>query len=502
MTGIKQRVTAVLMAVLLAFSFAAIAPTSQQAYAADGDGSITVTSTDAEFNNQTVAGYQMFDVSDGSYVLNSTWEGFFQNQLSSTATGTSLSEAAYNYVFGLESNSTTIADFAQAAANWASTNSFTATATATAAETTTAGTYAATLSNLQYGYYIVVPQDGSPAALVNVTGDNETPEVTLKTDYPTVEKTVNQVGAQIGDTVTFTITSAVPANTTSYDQDTYTFTINDTLSAGLTYNNDATVKIGSAEATTIANATVTTEAGVTSVTLPLGSAVYGQTAGDVITVTYTATINDDALVTTANTTAYTNTASITYSNNPDSNSTGTTTPDQTTTYNYSFTINKVNGAGEALANATFQLSTDSAGTNPVSLVYVSDGVYKVADPSDNTLTTVTTVTTTSTGTIAIYGLGDGTYYLQETAAPTGYNVLGSTVTVTITPDADTPATYALGATGSDKVSVTGSVITVTNTTGIELPTTGGMGTIIFTVVGVLLIAGGAVWMVRRKRNQA
>ena len=144
---------------------------------------------------------------------------------------------------------------------------------------------------------------------------------------------------------------------------------------------------------------------------------------------------------------------------------------------------------KALAGATFTLSKNADGSNPIALVSESNNVYRVAKTGETG--TVTEITTDATGKFTIKGLDADTYYLTETAAPAGYNKLASAVTITIgdngVVNGTTEATQ-----GVDEVKVL-------NQSGAELPSTGGIGTTIFYVIGAALVIGAIVILVAKKR---
>ena len=142
-----------------------------------------------------------------------------------------------------------------------------------------------------------------------------------------------------------------------------------------------------------------------------------------------------------------------------------------------------------LAGAKFTLSKNPDGSAPIRLVEVEKNVYRVATEGEKN--TVTEITTDETGSFTIQGLDSDTYYLTETSAPAGYNVLKSAIEVKVSDKGEVTYIY-------DGVTATGTV-KVENKTGAELPSTGGIGTTIFYVVGGLLVVAAGVLLVTRKR---
>ena len=130
----------------------------------------------------------------------------------------------------------------------------------------------------------------------------------------------------------------------------------------------------------------------------------------------------------------------------------------------------------------------------------------------------TTLTSGADGKFVIAGLDAGSYYLRETKAPAGYNLLKNDISVTITATLDksenNPALTELklsvkdDKTGAEATESNGSVDTgivatnVVNNSGTELPSTGGMGTTIFYVLGSILVIGAVVLLITKKRMSA
>lgn len=533
MKSLMKKVFAAAAAIATVFGLAAT--TVATANAAD-NATLTVSTTDTKFAGKTVNAYKMFSAtvsSDGkavSYTLTDEWKSFFKDSTASGLTGNGVTDAnvsdkAYDYVSGLKNNTSALAAFATKASNWAqnTANSITAGATAKVSAAATDGKYFATFTGLGYGYYVVaVPgatvadTNSKYATLVSVGRANVTADI--KGDLPTVDKKV-QVGstgkdvtdAKIGDTLTFTLTSTIP-DMSAYN--TYTFNFKDTLSKGLTFGQVEFVKVeGVTDPLTVGTDYTVTTPTASDNTLAVAmkdfKAKQQANAGKKITVTYTATLNENAVVGGH---GNTNSATIQYSNNPSTNGTGESEPSKVRVFTYGFTVDKYTGknyddTATRLAGAEFTLA--HKGGTAISFVKVADSatqnaVYRVAKADEAGATT--TITTPANGKVDFRGLENGEYTLTETKAPAGYNKLASAIGVKV--DGQNNGTDTTHATvvikydnnnGSvyDQTASNG-VIPVQNKPGVVLPGTGGMGTIAFTVIGVLVIALGVAWTLKRK----
>ena len=537
MKSLMKKVFAAAAAIATVFGLAAT--TVATANAADG-ATLTVSTADAKFVGKTVNAYKMFSATVGgegankavSYTLTDTWKPFFMDSTASGlngATDADVNDKANEYVSELAGDN--LVAFATKASNWAQTQAknITADKTATVSAGATNGNYTATFTGLDYGYYVVaVPgatlanTSGQYATLVSVDSTNV--NANIKGSLPTVDKKVQVNGngadtadAKIGDTLTFTLTSTIP-DMSAYD--TYTFNFKDTLSKGLTYGDITSVTVEGVDAPLVKDTdyTVTTTpaaAGNTLLTVGMTDFKNKQqtNAGKKITVTYTATLNENAVVGGA---GNVNSATIQYSNDPSSTGTGESEPDKVRVFTYGFTVDKYTGdnyndAATRLAGAEFTL-TAKGDTSAIKFMQVNagsateDAVYRVAKAGE-TAGTTTTITTPANGKVVFQGLKNGEYTLTETKAPAGYNKLASAIGVKVNGSNDgtdtTNATVNItynndnNDTTYDQTASNG-VIPVQNKSGAILPGTGGMGTIAFTVIGVLVIALGVAWTLKRK----
>ena len=530
MKSLMKKVFAAAAAIATVFGLAAT--TVATANAAD-NATLTVSTTDAKFASKTVNAYKMFSATvsgDGtavSYTLTDEWKSFFEDSAASGLTGVTsenVNDKANEYVSELKNDD--LVAFATKASNWAQTkaNNIAAGATATVSADASNGKYTATFAGLDYGYYVVaVPgatlanTSGQYATLVSVDRANVTADI--KGDLPTVDKKV-QVGstgkdvtdAKIGDTLTFTLTSTIPD---MFAYDTYTFNFKDTLSKGLTFERVTSVTVDGVAAPL----TVGTDYTVTTPTAPDNTLTVAMNdfknkqqanAGKKITVTYTATLNENAVVGGA---GNTNSAKIQYSNNPSTNETGESEPSKVRVFTYGFTVDKYTGdeytdAATRLAGAEFTLAPKDG--TAISFVQVDAGSetanaeYRVAKTDEEGATT--TIITPASGKVVFQGLKNGEYTLTETKAPAGYNKLASAIGVKVngqndgtdTTNATVTITYNNNNGSNYDQTASNGVIPVQNKSGAILPGTGGMGTIAFTVIGVLVIALGVAWTLKRK----
>lgn len=525
MKSLMKKVFAAAAAIATVFGLAAT--TVATANAAD-NATLTVSTTDAKFASKTVNAYKMFSATvsgDGkavSYTLTDAWKPFFKNSVGLTdVTDANVNDKANDYVSKLKDS--TLVAFAAKASNWAqnTANSITADATATVSADASNGKYTATFTGLGYGYYVVaVPgatlanAKSQYATLVSVHSTKV--DADIKGDLPTVDKKVQVDGtgkdatdAKIGDTLTFTLTSTIP-DMSAYD--TYTFNFKDTLSKGLTFGQVKSVKVENVTLTENTDYTVTTPTASNNNTLTVAMKDFKTkqqaNAGKKITVTYTATLNENAVVGGA---GNVNSAKIQYSNNPSTNGTGESEPSKVRVFTYGFTVDKYTGDyGEnatRLAGAEFTLAHKDG--SAISFVQVSAGsatanaVYRVAKAGE---TGTTTITTPANGKVVFEGLKNGEYTLTETKAPAGYNKLASAIGVKVngqnngtdTTNATVTITYNNDNGNDYNQTASNGVIPVQNKSGAILPGTGGMGTIAFTVIGVLVIALGVAWTLKRK----
>lgn len=360
-----------------------------------------------------------------------------------------------------------------------------------------------TFKNLPLGYYLV---DSSVGTLCSL--DTTKPESTIqeKNGVPSVEKGVSnsKTGpfdtsstASIGDTVYFKTTITAQPGAQNY-------VLHDKMTEGLTFDqNSVNVSLHKNAQNTDRDLSKTTDYSVETTNLEstdpkctfhvnfIPTFCDSLEANDTITVTYSATLNENAVI--GNVDKNTNETWLKYG---DSQS---TQPKTTTTKTFEMNVfkfykDKKNSDKETgLADATFKLTKDSQDAENITFVKKSnesttEDVYRVA----KTGATVTTITSPKSGKFIIQGLGAGTYYLTETKQPDGYNKLSGPVTVVI--DKDGKVKVKNGD-AYDEV----TQVKVENKSGTVLPSTGGAGTTMIYLIGGALVLGSGVVLATKRR---
>lgn len=343
-------------------------------------------------------------------------------------------------------------------------------------------------TNLPIGAYVIRAFDtkGTYSLMVANTYDedgrymaSEAASVTAKMEKYNVKKEADDKFVHRGQTVNFTITTQMAPKSNEDGDKLRSFTVKDT-SKGLkadsfvlgevTINGEKkTVDVSKAVATPNANGTVT-------YIVDLSDFIATTESGSTIVVKYSAVVEDDH---TYNNSATTEADTVEYE------------PSTVTGFEGNVTLKKVDKEKNLLEGAEFQLSKvetvdGTAKTTLVSVVKVSDGVYKVALDGEPNATTTLIATN---GTLQVTGLDEGDYKFNETKAPKGYSLNPEDKAFTITADETKEVTADAGELINTKLSA--------------LPETGGIGTTIFTIVGcgIMIVAAGLFFASRRKENR-
>jgi fimbrial isopeptide formation D2 family protein/LPXTG-motif cell wall-anchored protein len=411
-----------------------------------------------------------------------------------------------------------------------------------------------------------------------VQADSKGSEVTLPLNYDdngtakksdvTVDKKAKSANGDwveattedVGDIIDFKVEVTVPAYLESWTNPV--FTVTDTMTTGLTL----AVKEGTGDAaltditvTGVTTGVMTADTGATDeatgettadtqYTITKSATGYtitfkdaylkGRTAAELVTITYKAKITTEA----KNVNPETNTVKIEYSKNPNTATDHGTKEDKTTHYTFSIDAGLF-GDEEYETSELIKVGVDAAG-NPVTeektypngtkhnplqgaefALYTDSACTKPYTNSYSNITADTRFTSDENGRLTITGLDEGTYYLKETKAATGYQLLNDKVEYTITASyRDVPATDACnaykelsgytvtvnggntstyvfeGGTIKKTNNAAGDLSTeITNTQGTSLPSTGGIGTTIFYIVGGIMVAGAVVFLLTKRR---
>ena len=411
------------------------------AFAAD-TGSITISNPQ---DGKTYTAYKIFDVSydaDGHYAYTISKDSAAYNVVKDYTKGLTLADIANTNKcsVSIDAAAFSAASFAQ----YLKTNDASLGAgTAFAADGTTMKA-----SGLALGYYFVSGTSGTVCELVTakdvtIRDKNEQPEITKEVDD--TDKTV-----EVGQTLTYTITGKVPS-TKGYTE--YTYEVTDTMSEGLTFNEDVKVTIGGTDVTTAATITNNDNGFVASVNMK----DYQKQIDAPVVITYTATVNEKAIQSNKET----NTATLKYSDNPADKNSYKESKVEVEVFSFNIVINKyaANNADTKLEGAKFVLKKGANGP-----YYKYDAATKavtwVAAKAD-----ATEVITDADGAARFDGLEAGTYYLEETVAPAGYNQLTNDITIVL----DTKGSATINGAASTPEVDRSLTAGVANSTGTMLP---------------------------------
>ena len=512
-----------LMAALLAVAM--VCAMAIPAFATDGDATAAAASTGEgkiTINNaitgQTYTIYRILnleyhkDTNSYRYTANEAWEDFVRSQ-----TGDLKLDENTGAVTWINSNpknnDTAIQKFANSAGTYAKDHSVQAVKSITAkgkegehgnADNSTSITF----ENLPLGWYLVVSDlvDVHNGALCSIDTTDPTVEIREKNSNSTLDKSilegdqllsVNNAG--IGDVVNFQLDIVVK------DGQPKGYVVHDKMSEGLTFNSNSVSVFLLRHSDDEASGYLKT--GYTLVTNPGDGCTFEVKfddgtlePNDAVTISYTATVNNKAVIAGS---GNTNEAYLKYNNNSK-----TTVTHTTTTYVWGMGVRKFANLGSGkedtpLADAEFQLYKMDGETKKYAKFAetgTNTSIYKLTG-WDADASNAAKVKTPASGNIQFEGLDAGTYYLEETKAPTGYNKLTAPITVVISSTLPTTGGTASYTVTADGATTTDYTVRVENKAGTELPSTGGIGTTLFYVIGGGLMVAAIVLLVTKKRME-
>lgn len=348
-------------------------------------------------------------------------------------------------------------------------------------------------TGLGLGYYLV---DSSVGTLCSLDTTKPNVDIKEKNGVPSVEKEVSnsETGtfkdsntASIGDTVYFKTTITAQPGAQNY-------VLHDKMDAGLTFN-ESSVKaiLNKNEPKENKELTATDYSVVTSDLEDSGpkctfhieftpKLCESLKADDTITVTYSATLNDKAVI---GSTGNVNETKLNYGDSKE------TTESKTHTFTYDIPVFKYtmkDNVKTELEHAKFTLSLNEDGANPIKFKESNEKNKYIKDE----IGAITEVESPQDGKLTFEGLGAGTYYLTETKQPDGYNKLAKSIKIVIDVNGDITV-YGKLITGVDKL------VEVENKTGTVLPSTGGVGTTMIYLIGAVLVLGSGVVLATKRR---
>lgn len=486
---------------------------------AEGTNNGTITINNA-VDGQTYTIYKLLDLEsytpdpgtdDGiySYKPNELWKNFLESAKDSAGTKYfDINENGYATWNGNQDDSRK-AEFAQKALAYAKdpTNKISAITNEATITDNNNGTLTLKYSGLSLGYYLVGSSAGALCGL-NTTNPNAT--IQEKNGQPTVEKKVSSTDGtgygetndvNIGDTVYFQTIITAQAGAQDY-------VLHDTMDEGFTFTNNIQVKLND-DLVQNQDYSIYLKNDETNKTTDectfeikfMKEFCDKLKENDKIYVTYTATLNSKAFIGIKNDgSGNTNATKITYgANNKGS------VESKTQTYTYQIPVFKYTGNDEKpLAGATFSLFTTETEGDAIKLVQKTGTQdYRLLIKGESGVTEVTEITTTDTGKFSIQGLKPGDYWLEETAAPKGYNKLNKRIKIAV--GAHGVITID-GTYNDDNGKVTGGKqeieVGVENKSGTLLPSTGGAGTTMIYLVGALLVLGSGVVLASKRRSNS
>lgn len=404
-----------------------------------------------------------------------------------------------------------------------------------------------TISGLTPGYYLVKDQDNSLAGeydsytkfILRVIKDET---VSPKSSIPSVDKTINDTidgtyseheDFDINDTAYYKWTGKLPSNLKDYE--TYYYKFYDTLPTGIEYvqfeqiyleGHDGNVVHSFYDAKTSTQMPAGIKATINGKNVELEFEDLWTLYPSIlpthkIIVKYSARVTRDALIAEP----MTNSVYVEFSNDPNAEgegSKGKTPEDVAHAFTFQINVDKYDADNKEkkLEGAEFKLYYERTENDKIVKYYaqviteemiaagtIINGTAVDADDlgvvygwtTDENVASV--LDTDSKGAISLRGLDEGIYYLRETKAPAGYNLMETPVKIEIIPvytesgdEVSVTVNYKV-----DDIEQDSNTVGVRNSSGSTLPVTGGIGTVIFYVLGTVLVLGAVVLLIAKKR---
>ena len=445
--------------------------------------------------NDVLKAYKVVDITydEASNHVSYAWNSAFADYFAGT---TSYNDTAYT-VEGfatLTDDSAELKNVLAGLPKYIADNNIDAAKTATVGEGGTA-----TFANLAMGEYFIRPS--STTSVYQLMLQKIEPKVeedsegnphyviedvtfTAKKEEVTITKTADKTSVTKNEKVAYTVAVDIP--TYSAEATDKTIYVSDLLPDGLTIDTASiNVKIDGADVNPTAYNLDTTATKDYTFKLSVSTQQYTNSwtnqGGNKLVITYTATLNNDN--TTEVNVIETNTATFDYSFYPYVENSHKQKTDKVDVTTFAIKIDKYVAGSHAtkLADAKFDLYRTATDAE------IAAGVTEtIPHTTINGIKLESDVVTNDSGVATFEKYeANGTkydYYLVETQAPHGYNILAEAVKVNFT-DADVEATNGV------------YTVEVPNSSGITLPITGDEGIVIFTVIGIALMAGAVILFV-------
>ena len=409
------------------------------------------------------------------------------------------------------------------------------------------------IQGLQPGYYMIdeitsVQDTHSAASLILLDTADDSCDIQIKSDYPSIIKKIEEDDLNIGwnDIGDYEIGQSIPYKYETYIPDikaynTYKMIFHDIMDEALTFDSDSVqIQISDSEKTytvpsnqysivenTDNESFIVQISDIKSIIDQQFSNGYGQK----VLFTYNAYLNEKAKDRSGRA-GFENKVALEFSNNPDTdgtNDTGMTPWDSVVCFTYQINAVKTNEENQSLQGAKFRLYRDENGTQVIKLKKV-ENVYVVMNEDYLSNAESDEMISDENGLFNISGLDQGTYYLKETQAPDGYRKIQDSIKIVITPEFTTDRnSYYENQGASDQVLETlsanceikqflngllnsgskalqtdvqtGSIqLKIVNQTGSKLPVTGSSMTLILLAGGSLLMIAG-LYNLRKQKNE-